>query len=50
MSEQAVITLVLILVGAAATALTIRVIINVRNRKTDNSNRVKLSGNTVAGD
>lgn len=50
MSEQAVLALVLILTGAAATALTVRVIIKVKNRKTDNSNHVKQSGNLVGGD
>ena len=50
MSEKAVLTLVIILVGAAATALTIRFVVNVRNRKTDKSNKVKQSDNKVGGD
>lgn len=50
MSEKFVLTLVLILVSAAATALTIRLVVNVRNRKSDNSNRVNQSGNKVGGD
>lgn len=50
MSEHAVLVLVIILVGAAATALTIRVVLNVKSRKTDESNKVKQSGNKVGGD
>ena len=50
MSEHAVLALVIILVGAAATAVTIRLVIKVRNRKTDKSNKVKQSGNKVGGD
>jgi len=50
MSEHAVLVLVIILVGAAATTLTIRLVINVRNRKTDTSNKVNQSGNKVGGD
>jgi hypothetical protein len=50
MSEHAVLALVLILVGAAATALTIRFVVNVRNRTDDSSNKVKQSGNNVGGD
>lgn len=50
MSEKAVLALVIILVGAAATALTIRIVVNVRNRKADKSNKVKQSGNRVGGD
>jgi hypothetical protein len=50
MSEKSVLALVVILVGAAATALTIRLVINVRNRKNDNSNEARQSGNRVGGD
>ena len=50
MSEHAVLALVLILVASAATALTIRLVVKIRNRKTDNSNRVKQTGNIVGGD
>lgn len=50
MSEKAVLALVIILVSAAATALTIRLVFNIRNRKTDKSSKVKQSGNKVGGD
>jgi len=48
MSEQAVLVLVAILVGAAATALTIKLVVNIR--KKNDSNKVNQSNNKVGGD
>lgn len=48
MSEQAVLVLVAILVGAAATALTIKLVVNIR--KKSDSNKVNQSNNKVGGD
>ncbi len=48
MSESAVLTLVVILIGAAAAAVTVRVVLNLR--KKDQSRRTIQKGNVVGGD
>lgn len=50
MSDQAILSLVVILVSLAAVSVVVRIAIKVRSKTTDNSNRVKQHKNRVHGD